>query len=153
MRLKRLLIVNSVLFINLAFWGSIAAGKSSSQSKSLSVSASFDLYLNAKSSEVLLSLNFDGKISDTISADVKPSSTLNLQCQVSGVFHLVESQKNHKNAKTKMIFNCQDNNQKKWLSQIGFFMIPLKNEADFSRTIYLSDQYPEVILKIKSITL
>lgn len=102
-----------------------------------------------KNKQLLNTFSFDGEQKTEIAASVK--NTGNFKCESSGHFEVVPLN-GEKYIATFFNFECGENDQKT-KSKIGRLLIPVKDYQNFSKTIFLHKNQPEVLLKIKELTL
>ncbi|AZZ36807.1 hypothetical protein CIK05_08395 [Bdellovibrio sp. qaytius] len=127
----------------------LAAGKKKLQMsvQPVTLAVSFETY--DKNKQLLNTFSFDGEQKSIIVGDVK--NTGNFKCECSGQFEIVPIN-GQKYVASFFTFNCGENDQKT-KSQVGRLLIPVKDYQSFSKTIFLHKNQPEVVLKIKELSL
>lgn len=135
-----------ILSLSLNAW---SAGKKKLQMsvQPANLAVSFEAY--DKNKQLLNTFSFDGEQKSDISAEVK--NTGNFKCECSGHFEIVPIN-NQKYLASFFTFNCGENDQKT-KSKLGRLLIPVKDYQNFSKTVFLSKDQPEVVLKIKELSL
>lgn len=127
----------------------LAAGKNKKQMQVQPVILAVSFEAFDKNKQLLNSFSFDGEQKTVIVADVK--NTGNFKCECSGQFEVVPLN-GQKYIATFFNFECGENDQKT-KSKIGRLLIPVNDYKSFSKTIFLHKNQPEVVLKIKELTL
>lgn len=137
------------LFISLFSVVGFASNKTKKQMQVQPVilAVSFEAY--DKNKQLLNTFSFDGEQKTQIVADVK--NTGNFKCEGSGHFEIVPLN-GQKYIASFFNFACGENDQKT-KSKIGRLLIPVKDYQNFSKIIYLHKNQPEVLLKIKELSL
>ena len=127
----------------------LAAGKTKKQMsvQPVILAVSFEAY--DKNKQLLNTFSFDGEQKTQIAGVVK--NTGNFKCECSGHFEVVPLN-GQKYLASFFDFNCGENDQKT-KSKVGRLLIPVKDYQNFSKTVFLSKEQPEVVLKIKELTL
>lgn len=111
------------------------------------LAVSFEAY--DKNKQLLNTFSFDGEQKSVIEGDIKNSG--NYKCDCSGQFEVVPIN-GQKYLATFLTFNCGENDQKT-KSKLGRLLIPVKDYQNFSKIVFLSKDQPEVVLKIKELSL
>ncbi len=135
-----------IFFISIS---GLAAGKNKKQMQVQPVILAVSFEVFDKNKQLLNTFSFDGEQKTEIAADVK--NTGNFKCECSGQFEIVPLN-GQKYIATFFNFECGENDQKT-KSKIGRLLIPVTDYKSFSKTIFLHKNQPEVVLKIKELTL
>jgi len=126
-----------------------AAGKKKLQMSVQPVNLAISFEVFDKNNQLLNTFSFDGEQKTEIAASVK--NTGNFKCECSGHFEIVPLN-GQKYVASFFTFFCGENDQKT-KSKVGRLLIPVKDYQNFSKTIFLSKDQPEVVLKIKELSL
>lgn len=121
------------------------------QRRPVNLAVSFETL--GKNKNLLNTISFDGEQKTLLSGDVKNAT--DFKCECSGQFELVTLGIKQFIA-VFLEFNCSSNsgqNDQKTKSKIGRLLIPIKDYQSFFKIIFLHKDQPEVVLKIKELSL
>ena len=139
-----------ILTISLSTFAADKANKKM-QRQPVTLAVSFETL--GKNKEILNTISFDGDQKTLITGDVKNAT--DFKCECSGQFEKVSlGVKEYISAFLE--FNCSSNsgqNDQKIKSKVGRLLIPVKDYQSFFKIIFLHKDQPEVVLKIKELTL
>lgn len=117
----------------------------------VSLAVSFETL--SKEQKVLHTISFDGQQKTLISGNV--NSATDFTCDTTGKFEIV-SVGLDKFVAALLEFNCSSNtgqSNQKVKSKVGRFLFPVKDYQSFFKIIFLHKDQPEVVLKIKDLSL
>lgn len=106
-----------------------------------------------KNKELLNTISFDGEQKVLLTGDVKNAT--DFKCESSGQFELITIGIKQYLA-AYLDFTCSSNsgqNEAKITSKVGRMLIPVKEYQSFFKIIFLHKDQPEVVLKIKELSL
>lgn len=128
---------------------SFAANSAKKQTQKQPVNLAVSFETLGKNKALLNTVSFDGEQKTLLSGDVKDAT--DFKCECSGQFEVVSlGLKQYVTAFLE--FNCGQNGQKT-KSKIGRLLIPVKDYQSFFKIIFLHKDQPEVVLKIKELSL
>lgn len=128
---------------------SFAANKAKKQTQRQPVNLAVSFETLGKNKELLNTVSFDGEQKTLLSGDVKNST--DFKCECSGQFEVLALGVKQYVA-AFLEFNCGQNDQK-IKSKIGRILIPVKDYQSFFKVIFLHKDQPQVVLKIKELSL
>lgn len=102
-----------------------------------------------KNKQLLSTISFDGEQKKTLSGNV--DNATDFKCEATGQFQAVTVGLKQFVA-AFLELNCGQNDQKV-KSKIGRFLITVKDYQSFFKIVFLHKDQPEVVLKIKELTL
>lgn len=128
---------------------SFAANTAKKQTQRQPVNLAVSFETLGKNKELLNTVSFDGEQKTLLSGDVKNST--DFKCECSGQFEVLSLGVKQYVA-AFLEFNCGQNDQK-IKSKIGRILIPVKDYQSFFKVIFLHKDQPQVVLKIKELSL
>lgn len=144
------LVVTLILTFSLS---SFAANQAKKQMKRQPVNLAVSFEAFGKNKDILNTISFDGEAKTLLSADVKNAT--DFKCECSGQFELITLGVKQYIA-AFLEFSCSSNsgqNDQKIKSKLGRLLIPIKDYQSFFKIIFLHKDQPEVVLKIKELSL
>ena len=132
---------------------SFAANTAKKQTPRQPVNLAVSFETLGKNKDLLNTVSFDGELKTLLSGDVKDAT--DFKCECSGQFEVLTLGVKQYVA-AFLEFNCGLNsgqNDQKIKSKIGRILIPVKDYQSFFKVIFLHKDQPEVVLKIKELSL
>lgn len=129
--------------------------KKKPQKQPVNLAVSFETL--GKNKDLLNTVSFDGEQKTLLTGDVKDAT--DFKCECSGQFEILNLGVRQYVA-AFLEFNCgfsgglnSGQNDQKIKSKIGRILIPVKDYQSFFKIIFLHKDQPEVVLKIKELSL